>query len=81
MSKSKFKRIKGIKNLLLVHKGCDSRKGKKDYYNYRTKAYMNKDEAKRCCCEDFMPSKNGVIEEPLYYLDTDTYGNKILARF
>ena len=29
----------------------------------------------------FMPSKNGVIEEPLYYLDTDTYGNKILARF
>ena len=24
---------------------------------------MNNVEAKRCCCEDFMPSQNGVIEE------------------
>jgi hypothetical protein len=62
MSKSKFKRTKGVKNLLLVHRGCDSRKSR-SYYNYRTKTYMNNVEAKRCCCEDFMPSQNGVIEE------------------
>ena len=32
-------------------------------YNFRTKTYMTSKEAWSCCCEDFMPNKNGVEEE------------------
>ncbi len=33
-------------------------------YNFSTKTYMTKKEALKCACEDFMPSQNGIREEP-----------------
>ncbi len=40
-------------------------------YNFSTKTYMTKKEALKCACEDFMPSQNGIREEPTRYYERD----------
>tara|TARA_R110000787_G_scaffold8054_1_gene26980 strand:+ start:342 stop:530 length:189 start_codon:yes stop_codon:yes gene_type:complete len=40
-------------------------------YNYRTETYMTEKEAKSCACEDFMPSQNGIREEPTRHYERD----------